>query len=95
MMNLAQYLLSTSSNNYSNWNSSSFDQLIKLTDRTSADIRLELFHQAEQVAIQDVGWLPIDHETLSAVIPPWVHGISLNANGLFFGDWSDVYLLQH
>ncbi len=92
---LAQYLLSTSSNNYSNWNSSSFDQLIKLTDRTSADIRLELFHQAEQVAIQDVGWLPIDHETLSAVIPSWVHGISLNANGLFFGDWSDVYLLQH
>ncbi|MFL5665456.1 MAG: ABC transporter substrate-binding protein [Ktedonobacteraceae bacterium] len=92
---LAQYLLSTSSNNYGNWNSDSFDQLIKLTDRTSGDVRLELFHQAEQVAIQDVGWLPIDHGTLSAVIPPWVHGISLNANGLFFGDWSDVYLLQH
>jgi ABC-type oligopeptide transport system substrate-binding subunit len=92
---LAQYLLSTSSNNYSDWNNSNFDQLIKLTDRTSGDVRLALFHQAEQVAIQDVGWLPIDHGTLSAVIPPWVHGISLNANGLFFGDWSDVYLLQH
>ncbi|MFL5692521.1 MAG: ABC transporter substrate-binding protein [Ktedonobacteraceae bacterium] len=92
---LAQYLLSTSSNNYGNWNSDSFDQLIKLTDRTSGDVRLELFHQAEQIAIQDVGWLPIDHGTLSAVIPPWVHGISLNAGGLFFGDWSDVYLLQH
>ncbi|HTD20517.1 MAG TPA: peptide ABC transporter substrate-binding protein, partial [Ktedonobacteraceae bacterium] len=92
---LAQYLLSTASNNYGGWNNSSFDQLIKLTDRTSGDVRLALFHQAEQVAIQDVGWLPIDHETLSAVIPPWVHGISLNANGLFFGDWSDVYLLQH
>jgi len=31
---------------------------------------------------------------LAAIIPPSVHGISLNANGLFFGDWSGIYLLQ-
>ncbi len=92
---LALYLLSTASNNYGDWSNSTFDQLIKLTDKTSGDVRLTLFDQAEQVAIQDVGWLPLDHDTLAAVIPPWVHGISLNANGLFFGDWSNVYLLQH
>jgi oligopeptide transport system substrate-binding protein len=41
-----------------------------------------------------VGWLPIDHQTLSAVIPASVHGVSLSNTGLYFGDWSDVYMLQ-
>jgi oligopeptide transport system substrate-binding protein len=92
---LALFLLSTASNNYGGWSNSSFDQLIKLTDKTSGDLRITFFNQAEQVAIQDVGWLPLEHETLAAVIPSWVHGVSLDANGLYFGDWSDVYLLQH
>jgi peptide/nickel transport system substrate-binding protein/oligopeptide transport system substrate-binding protein len=29
------------------------------------------------------------------VIPSYVHGVSLNNTGLYFGNWSDVYLLQH
>jgi oligopeptide transport system substrate-binding protein len=36
--------------------------------------------------------LPLDYPELSAVIPPNVHGVSLNGNGLYFGDWSDVYI---
>ncbi len=92
---LALFLLSTASNNFGGWSNSTFDQLIKLTDKTSGNLRIKLFNQAEQVAIQDVGWLPLDHQTLVAVIPSWVHGVSLDADGLYFGDWSDVYILAH
>jgi ABC-type transport system substrate-binding protein len=56
---------------------------------------MALYKQAEQIAIQDVAWLPLDYETLAAIIPSWLHGVSVNANGLYFGDWSDVYILQH
>ena len=61
--------------------------------KTGAE-RIALYNKAEQLAITDVGWLPLDHQTLAALIPPQVHGVSLNGNGLYFGDWSDVYLLQ-
>jgi len=32
---------------------------------------------------------------MAAVIPPYLKGVTLNGNGLYFGDWSGVYLLQH
>ena len=88
-------LLSTAADNSGEWHNAAFDQLILLADRTLGDIRISLYDQAEQIAIQDVGWLPLDHQTLTAVIPAWIHGVSLNANGLYFGDWSNVYILQH
>lgn len=88
-------LFSTAPNNYGAWSNSIFDQLVKLAEQTSGDMRIQLYQQAEQIVLQDVGWLPLDHQALAAVIPPWVHGVSLNSNGLFFGDWSEVYLLPH
>jgi ABC-type oligopeptide transport system substrate-binding subunit len=91
---LALNLLSTAEGNVGNWSNASFDQILLLADRVTGSTRLSLYAQAEQIALQDVAWLPLDHETLAAIIPSWVHGVSLNANGLYFGDWSDVYLLQ-
>jgi ABC-type transport system substrate-binding protein len=64
-------------------------------EQATGDARIALYNQAEQIAITDVGWLPLDHEAMAAVIPSWIHGVSLNNTGLYFGDWSDVYLLQH
>jgi oligopeptide transport system substrate-binding protein len=92
---LALNLLSTSDGNASNWVNSQFDQLVQQAEQTTGDARLALYAQAEQVAINDVGWLPLDHQTMSAIIPPTVHGVSLNHMGLFFGDWSGVYMTQH
>jgi oligopeptide transport system substrate-binding protein len=89
-------LFSTAANNYGEWNNPTFDQAVTQADKAlSSDMRMLLYNQAEQIAIQDVGWLPLDHQTLAAIIPSWVHGVSVNANGMFFGDWSKVYLLQH
>lgn len=92
---LALNLLSSSPNNNGRWNNSTFDQLIMQAEQTAGDARIALYNQAEQIAITDVAWLPLDHQSISAIIPPWLHGVSLNGEGLFFGDWSDVYLLQH
>ncbi len=92
---LALNLLSTAPNNNGQWSNAQFDQTIAQAENTSGQARLALYNQAEQIAITGVGWLPIDHQTMSAVIPSYVHGVSLNNAGLYFGDWSDVYLLQH
>jgi ABC-type oligopeptide transport system substrate-binding subunit len=89
-------LFSTAANNYGGWNNPTFDQAVTQADiALSSNMRMQLFNQAEQVAIEDVGWLPLDHQALAAIIPSWLQGVSVNANGLFFGDWSKVYLLQH
>lgn len=92
---LALNLLSTASNNNGSWDNPTFDQTVKQAEQETGDARIALYNQAEQIAITDVGWLPLDYETLSAVIPSWVHGVSLNKTGLYFGDWSGVYLLKH
>ena len=92
---LALNLLSTAPNNNGQWSSPQFDQTIAQAENTSGQARIALYNQAEQIAITGVGWLPIDHQTQSAVIPSYVHGVSLNNTGLYFGNWSDVYLLQH
>ncbi len=88
-------LFSTASNNSGDWNNPQFDQTVTQAEQTTGDARIQLYNQAEQIAISDVGWLPLDHQALSANIPSWVHGVSLNNTGLYFGDWSDVYLIQH
>ncbi len=88
-------LLSTAPNNNGDWHNATFDQTLQQAEQMSGAARIQLYNQAEQIAITDVGWLPLDHEALAAIIPSWVHGVSLNNTGLYFGDWSDVYLLQH
>jgi len=92
---LALNLLSTAANNSGLWNNPTFDATIMQAEKSSGDARIKLYNQAEQIAIQDVGWLPLDHEALAAIIPSWLHGVTLNGNGLYFGNWAGVYLLQH
>ena len=88
-------LFSTASNNSGDWNNPQFDQLVTKAEQMTGDGRIQLYNQAEQIAISDVGWLPLDHQSMAAVIPSWVQGVSLNNTGLYFGDWSNVYLVQH
>jgi ABC-type oligopeptide transport system substrate-binding subunit len=92
---LALNLTSNASNNNGHWSNPSFDQTIAQAETVTGNDRIALYNKAEQIAISDVGWLPIDHQASAAVIPSYLHGVTLNGNGLFFGDWSDVYLFQH
>jgi ABC-type oligopeptide transport system substrate-binding subunit len=88
-------LTSGASNNSGSWKNPSFDQTIAQAETMTGNDRITLYNKAEQIAISDVGWLPLDHQALSAVIPSYIHGVTLNGNGLFFDDWSNVYILQH
>lgn len=89
---LALNLSSSAQENWGQWQNQQFNQLLQQAEQSNGPGRLDLYAQAEQVAIDDVGWLPLYHQTLSAVIPATVHGVSLTHMGLFFGDWSEVYL---
>ncbi len=89
---LAQNLLSRASDNNGLWHNTSFDQTVMQAEKLSGNTRLALYDKAEQIAITDVGWLPLDHQTLTAVTSSTVHGVTINGNGLYFGDWSGVYL---
>jgi len=92
---LALNLLSDADGNWGIWQNQQFDQFVQQAETSNGPARLNLYSQAEQIAINDVGWLPIDHQALSAIIPATVHGVSVNHMGLYFGDWSDVYLTSH
>ncbi|HVB21069.1 MAG TPA: peptide ABC transporter substrate-binding protein [Ktedonobacteraceae bacterium] len=92
---LALNLTTNASNNNGLWSDPQFDQTIAQAEQSSGAARIALYNQAEQIAITNVGWLPLDHEAMAAVIPPYLKGVTLNGNGLYFGDWSGVYLLSH
>ena len=92
---LALNLLSKAANNYGGWSNAAYDLLVNQAGQATGTTRLDLYDLAEQIAVNDVGWLPLDHESLLAVIPPYVHGITVNGNGLYFGDWSGVYIAPH
>ncbi len=89
---LALYLRSTSAMNYGQWKNQTFDQDIARAEQLDGNARIALYQQAEKIAISNVAWLPLDHPSMAAVIPPKVHGVSLDGYGLYFGDWSKVYL---
>ncbi len=88
-------LFSTANNNSGKWTNAEFDQTLEQAEAASGDARITLYNKAEQIAISDVGWLPIDHQAQAAIIPAWVQGVSQNGNGLYFGDCSGVYVGQH
>jgi ABC-type oligopeptide transport system substrate-binding subunit len=92
---LATNLLSSSPENEGQWHNSQFDALVTQAEAQTGSSRLALYNQAEQLAISDVGVLPLYHPTFAALIPSWLHGVSLNGNGLYFGDWSDVSISAH
>ena len=92
---LALNLTSNAANNSGEWSNPTFDQTIAQAEQATGDQRISLYNKAEQMAISDVGWLPIDHQAMAAVIPSWLHGLTLNGTGLYFGDWSSVYISQH
>ncbi len=92
---LATNLLSSSPRNMGQWHNDQFDALVKQAEAEIGSKRIALYNQAEQLAISEVGVLPLYHPTFAAVIPAWLHGIVLNGNGLYFGDWSKVTILAH
>ncbi len=89
---VSQQLRSDSPNNNGHWANAQFDELAKQADTFlgSADERLQLYNQAEQIAVDEVGWLPLYVPQFSVLIRPEVAGYSLTGQGLIFPDWTKV-----
>jgi peptide/nickel transport system substrate-binding protein/oligopeptide transport system substrate-binding protein len=93
---LSQQLTTGVRNNNGGFSDPDFDRLVaeadRLLDRSQIERRLQLYNQAEQIAIDKVGWLPLFYPRLNLLLHPRVSGLQVTPNGLVAPDWRDVTL---
>ncbi|HRC75349.1 MAG TPA: peptide ABC transporter substrate-binding protein, partial [Kouleothrix sp.] len=93
---LSQLLRTGNPNNNGHFSDPQFDQLVdqadKLGDRTQIERRLQLYNQAEQIAIDKVAWIPLFYPKLNILLRPRVEGMVLTPQGLIVPDWSKLTL---
>jgi ABC-type oligopeptide transport system substrate-binding subunit len=79
------------------WTNKQFDQLVDQADVlfTDAAQRVALYQQAEQLALSDGAWIPLDHPKYTAFIAAYVHGLVVTPIGLMAPDWSKVTVSAH
>ena len=91
---LSLQLLTTSRNNNGNFSDQRFDRLVTEADQISARAqfqrRILLYNQAEQIAIDRVGWLPLLHAKAHLLLNPRVKGMVVTPNGFIIPDWSKL-----
>jgi peptide/nickel transport system substrate-binding protein/oligopeptide transport system substrate-binding protein len=88
---LSQQLRTGVGNNNGHYSNTNFDKLVDEADLDrDPDKRATLYHQAEQIAIDEVGWLPLYHTKGNILIRPTVEGLTYTAQGLFAADWTKV-----
>ncbi len=83
-------LLSNSPNNNGHWENPEFDALGKQADTFtgSAEERFKLYNQAEQLAVDGVGWLPLFVPRFSVLIKPYVSGVVPTGQYLVIPDFT-------
>jgi oligopeptide transport system substrate-binding protein len=89
-------LRSDSPYNNGHWYSAQFDQLTAEADQLSGTGqqrgRHELYRDAEQIAVSEVGWLPLYSPEVILVIRPRVKGLAatVTPQGILAADWTQV-----
>jgi peptide/nickel transport system substrate-binding protein/oligopeptide transport system substrate-binding protein len=93
---LSQQLRSDVPNNNGHYSNAEFDKLVdeadKLGNQADIDRRLQLYNQAEQIAIDEVGWLPLYYPKFQLLVRPRVQGLEVTPTGLVAPDWTKVML---
>jgi peptide/nickel transport system substrate-binding protein/oligopeptide transport system substrate-binding protein len=93
---LSLLLRSDTPYNNGHFSDQQFDQLTEaadqLGDRAEIERRLQLYNQAEQIAIDKVAWLPVFYPKFSILLRPRVQGMAITPQGLIANDWSKVTL---
>ncbi|NTW97736.1 MAG: peptide ABC transporter substrate-binding protein [Oscillochloris sp.] len=91
---LSLQLQSDSPYNNGHWSSAEFDRLTAEADQISdpgrAAERLRLYNQAEQIAVREVGWLPLFNPEVNILIRPTVRGLSFTPQGIIAANWTQV-----
>jgi oligopeptide transport system substrate-binding protein len=93
---LSQQLTTGVRNNNGGFSDADFDRLVaeadRLSERSQIERRLQLYNQAEQIAIDKVGWLPLFYPRLNLLLNPRVEGLRVTPNGLVAPEWAQVTL---
>jgi oligopeptide transport system substrate-binding protein len=89
---LSQQLYTGAGNNNGHYSNADFDRLTEQADIASGDYikRAKLYNQAEQIAVTEVGWLPLFNPTVNVLVRPYVQGLVLTGQGIIVPDWSAV-----
>ncbi|HEY7414277.1 MAG TPA: peptide ABC transporter substrate-binding protein, partial [Ktedonobacteraceae bacterium] len=87
----------TNANNTMNFSNSQVDSLAAEADASlDAKKRLADYNQAEELAVQNVAWIPFSQGKNIYVFQKWVSGFVQDAQGLTPDiSWPDVQILQH
>ncbi len=91
---LSQQLRTGSPNNNGHYSNIAFDNLVDEADRQGKaedfDRRLQLYVNAEQIVIDEVGWLPLFYPTFNTLIRPDIQGISVTPLGIAVPNWHSI-----
>ena len=89
---VSQQLRTGVGNNNGHYSNAQFDKLVDQADvETDQAKRLDMYQQAEQIALTEVGWLPLFYGKADLLIRPTVSGLVVTPQGLFpQGDWTKV-----
>jgi ABC-type oligopeptide transport system substrate-binding subunit len=89
---VSQQLRTGVGNNNGHYSNPEFDKLVDQAD-VEPDLpkRLPLYQQAEQIALTEVGWLPLYYGKADLLIRPTVNGLVVTPQGIFpKEDWTKV-----
>ncbi len=90
---LRALLGSGSAFNDTGYNNQQFDDLLKQGDQqTDPAKRLDLYSQAEQLALNDAPLLPVYYDVTYMLVKPYVRGLTLTQAGIW--TFKDVYILK-
>jgi ABC-type transport system substrate-binding protein len=77
-------------NNNGHWSNAEFDRLTQEADTTVDDFarRAELYNQAEQIAVTEVGWLPLFNAKVNVLVRDCIAGIAVTGMDYQIPEWS-------
>ena len=77
-------------NNNSHYSNAEFDQLTHEADTTVDDFakRAELYNKAEQIAVTEVGWLPLFNAKVNVLVRSCIKGIDVTGMDYQIPNWS-------
>jgi ABC-type transport system substrate-binding protein len=76
-------------NNNGHWSNAEFDRLTQEADTTVDDwtTRADLYNQAEQIAVAEVGWLPLFNAKVNVLVRECVTGIDVTGMDYLIPAW--------
>lgn len=83
--------------NAGNMSDSAFDKLVDAADgEHNPAKRMQEYNQAEQIVIDDVGWIPFQQAKAAWRVRPYVRGFTYNGMGMMVDlSWANVYITAH